>query len=232
MITSHITYRHHTIKNTLLVFFNDNPRPSLTDIRYDCVNLYNPIPNPWFFYHIDDYTTEIEKYSKDYDNILLFGVSKGASASIVMGYIIKQKNILQNILCWAMSPVLNIEYGQSLKWDQHFISPAWDRVRNDTKIKNIVQQYGKVYNYIDCSFPILYSYSFHNDYWLFDKNTFDTVKHLSCVTEDYIECDNTLLTFQKQEKYKNIHNILGYYWKIKKDLFYYKLNLFINDNIK
>lgn len=228
MIDTHLNNINNNVNNTLLIFFNDNPRPSLIDMKYDCLNLYNPKPNPWFFYHINDYLTEILKYKQAYRNILLFGGSKGGSAAIIVGNLIRKKEKFDNVLCWVMSPVLNIEYGKSLKCKHAFISTAWDRVKNDKSIQETVVQFGKVYNYIDCSFPLMYSYSYNDKYWTFDKETFERVKDLECLTEDYIPCTDQLINFQQNKKpYQNIHNVLGYYWKADRELFYSKLNSFI-----
>lgn len=226
MISSHLNAKT-TINNTLLVFFNDKQQPSLRDIKYDCLNLYNPQPNPWFFYHIDDYLTTIKSYRNEYENILLFGGSKGGSSAIVISYLLKQEKLFNKILSWVMSPILNIKFGQTLVAEQKFISAAWDKIKDNLEIKNIVEKYGSVYRYMDCSFPILYSYSYHNDHWMYDKKTFDSVSQLSCIIEDHVEYTEELATFRPVNTYQNIHNVLGYYWKIQRELFYSKLENFI-----
>lgn len=226
MIKSSLTTKIN-INNTLLIFFNDNPRPSFIDIKYDCLNLYDPKPNPWFFYHIEDYLTSIKQYKDTYKNILCYGGSKGGSAAIIIAYLLRKENIFDNILCWVMSPVLDIKYGQPIEAEQKFVSTFWEKIKDNIEIKESVEKYGQVFRYIDCSFPVLYSYSYHLDHWMYDKQTFDIVSQLPCVIEDYVECTQELLTFRKVNAYENIHNVLGYYWQIKKELFYNKLENFI-----
>lgn len=230
MINSYFNVKNNNINNTLLVFFNDNSTPSLKDIKYDCLELYNPKPNPWFFYHIEDYLTSIQNYVDLYDNVLLFGASKGGSGAIIVSNIIKKRQIFKNILCWVFSPGLCLVHGESIKSSDSFVSKAWDRIKDNLDIKNMVDKYGKAYNYIDCTFPILYSYSFDED-WTFDKDNFNLVKEKSCVLEDYIECNQKLSNFDpNRKKSKNIHNIFGFYWKVERELFYANLQKFILEN--
>lgn len=228
MIDLHLKTSTNNINNTLLIFFNDNIKPSLSDIQYDCLELYNPKPNPWFFYHIEDYIKGIEKYISLYKNILLFGGSKGASAAIVLSNLIKHRKIFNNVLCWAMSPALRIQHGESIQSNHRFVSLAWDRIKDNQDIKHTVDKYGQIFKYIDCTFPILYSYSFNND-WTFDKDAFESIRDKLCIIEDYVEPTEKLLTFTNKPPHQNLHNILGYYWKIERDLFYTKLEKFITE---
>lgn len=228
MIQTHLS-TNKTLNNTLVIYFNDKPKPSLQNFKYDCLNLFNPKPNPWFFYHINDYLIEINKFQNQYSNILLLGGSKGGSASIVMANLLTKDSLFNNILCWAMSPILKIEYGKSLKCERGFISTVWDKIKDDHKIKEIVDKYGDIEQYIDCSFPLMYSYSYHTKYWKFDKTVFDSIKRKECIVEDFLYCTTDMLKFDKEASpYRNIHNILGYYWTSNKSLFYTKLELFID----
>lgn len=226
MIDFILNTKNNTINSTLMVFFDDNKKASLSDFKYDLLVLYNPKPSTWFFYHIQNYLDIISTYSNQYKNICLFGGSKGGSSAIILSNLLKENKIYENVFCWAMSPVLKITWGQTIKCNNYFISEEWEKIKNDESIKNIVDKYGNIISFINCSFPIMYSYSYNKD-WTYDRDQYDLVKSIDCICEDFIENDKIANFNPKQEIYKNIHNTLGYYWKKDRDNFYSKLHNFV-----
>lgn len=226
--------KNNILKNTLIVTFSDKGTPTFLDLKYDSFHFYEPQINPWFFYHLNYYVKELSKDSlhNSYDNILLLGGSKSGSTSIVLGHILKKLNIYHNIFAWVASPILNITWGKTISSKKEpYISVLWDKIKNHAKIKDCVNEYGNVYKFIDGSFPIMYSYSYDTD-WNFDKETFEKISNKKFLLVDHIPISDELRFHnKKRNKIQNIHNIFGYYWHAKRDLFYEKMSQFIDLNI-
>lgn len=214
--------------NTLITVINDSRTQPMREIKYDALFLFNPKPYAWFFHDIETYVQKSSGHP--YKNILLLGCSKSANAAIAIAHELTRTNTYEKTLVWAFSPTTKITWSQSIKdQKQRNLSPQWDKVKDDTSIKEKVEYYGDVNKLVNCKFNIMYSYS-HNEDWTFDKEGFESIRNKDCIREDQVECTEELMNLSNSETYENIHNTLRYYWKARRELFYEKLEKFITDN--
>jgi hypothetical protein len=211
----------------LCVLINDDSRFVMQNLKYDALLCKPEHKNKWFFYELDQYIDKIGGFleMKHFKKVLLFGNSKSGTAAAVISNRLAKKFKGSEFYCWALCPVVEVKWGERLvdaKTGAN-LSSHWDSMMTDSSIRDSIERWGRVAPLLDGSFKMMYSYTF-DDHWDWDRRSFETVRGRPGLIEDCVTCTEEIRMHDPSKKaYENMHNLLAWHWRIRRNLMYDKI---------